>query len=516
MNAEQAYLFRHAVLRDAAYQLQLPGERARLHALALDATLAALQLPLPALPDDLAADDDPQPHPVDSVAADLYDHARLALEDSPDGATSDLGRWQDSLLWRRALHATLQLRPHEAASCWESLSASPRLSECQRAGAIIQAGRLFIHMDAARGRALLDAALRACRSRRFERPERLVVRALNALWRAYRSSTDQNAAARKILEEARRLALACGDPVGEALSTGNLAYLAEESGDLDEAARGYLHALTVFDTHRMKQTSRSALISLANVVGLKGDYRRAQTLHEDGLARARLSRDRQSEGFYHVCLGDLHDEWNNQPAARQHLLLGLECANEVGDMQLLGRASSSLGILFRKLGDIEGALRYQRRGLAIALEIGARSQAAIAMQGLGQTLLACGQYAEAESRFVEAAKLCADLGAQRNLAVAEASRSEALWLQGKRDEAITGARNAVERFKALSEPRRVGIWLSNLSEMLLETGRFDESDRCFAECERILAALKADDLLALARQNLNAARLKMGLNPKTQ
>jgi hypothetical protein len=35
-SAEDACLFRHALLRDAAYQLHLPGDRARLHALALD------------------------------------------------------------------------------------------------------------------------------------------------------------------------------------------------------------------------------------------------------------------------------------------------------------------------------------------------------------------------------------------------------------------------------------------------------------------------------------------------
>lgn len=34
MHAEAAYLFRHALLRDAAYQLQLPTRRARLHRLA--------------------------------------------------------------------------------------------------------------------------------------------------------------------------------------------------------------------------------------------------------------------------------------------------------------------------------------------------------------------------------------------------------------------------------------------------------------------------------------------------
>ena len=34
--AEEAYLFRHALLRDAAYQLQLPGDRERLHLLAFE------------------------------------------------------------------------------------------------------------------------------------------------------------------------------------------------------------------------------------------------------------------------------------------------------------------------------------------------------------------------------------------------------------------------------------------------------------------------------------------------
>ncbi|MBZ0134767.1 MAG: hypothetical protein K8I27_00170 [Planctomycetes bacterium] len=40
VSAEQAYLFRHAVVRDAAYHLQPPSERAVLHALALDVIVA--------------------------------------------------------------------------------------------------------------------------------------------------------------------------------------------------------------------------------------------------------------------------------------------------------------------------------------------------------------------------------------------------------------------------------------------------------------------------------------------
>jgi hypothetical protein len=50
MSAESTYFFRHALLRDAAYQLQLPGDRASLHALALEAMEGLSGGPPPAPP----------------------------------------------------------------------------------------------------------------------------------------------------------------------------------------------------------------------------------------------------------------------------------------------------------------------------------------------------------------------------------------------------------------------------------------------------------------------------------
>lgn len=65
VHAESAYLFRHALLRDAAYQLQLPGDRARLHALAIAAIESVLG----------------QSGNIESLAhcaAELAEHARAA------------------------------------------------------------------------------------------------------------------------------------------------------------------------------------------------------------------------------------------------------------------------------------------------------------------------------------------------------------------------------------------------------------------------------------------------------
>lgn len=61
LTAESVYLFRHAVMRDAAYQLVLPSQRGRLHRVALEAL------------EDVTPD-----HARDAIALELAQHAEVA------------------------------------------------------------------------------------------------------------------------------------------------------------------------------------------------------------------------------------------------------------------------------------------------------------------------------------------------------------------------------------------------------------------------------------------------------
>lgn len=74
MQAETAYLFRHALLRDGAYQLHLPGDRARLHGLALD------------IIEQLFKDN---PSALDAASGDLADHALSAAQGGDDAARNE-------------------------------------------------------------------------------------------------------------------------------------------------------------------------------------------------------------------------------------------------------------------------------------------------------------------------------------------------------------------------------------------------------------------------------------------
>lgn len=110
MDAETAYVFRHALLRDAAYQLQLPGVRARLHALA-----AAI---LDEIASKLAAD------LRGAVCEELVSHASQAEVVLPDDMATHMPRH----LLDAGLHCMRGYRTDEARHWLEMAQAHPAAS----------------------------------------------------------------------------------------------------------------------------------------------------------------------------------------------------------------------------------------------------------------------------------------------------------------------------------------------------------------------------------------------------
>jgi len=99
ISAELAYLFRHALVREAAYQLQPPADRAQLHLLALDV-----------LEDVLAAEGDQM---LKAHAAQLAEHARAAQEGAEPERQAELGLRELGHLRRAASWAAVSWRHGE-------------------------------------------------------------------------------------------------------------------------------------------------------------------------------------------------------------------------------------------------------------------------------------------------------------------------------------------------------------------------------------------------------------------
>lgn len=356
LHAEQAYLFRHAVLRQAAYQLQPPLQRARVHELALE-----ILENLPGLN-------------LRATALELADHAENAMAGAPDARAAELREKLAAYLATGADHARFnfdyaaaetalrKLMPLIQHDATRHMKAADTMADlCQRMGRHAEARKWFEVViehgtsDVYRGRALLHLAWTALESGDFAQAASLAARGepLNArtpdprmtvAWVLYHAREhamrEDHDTAMGLQLEALRLAEAGGDWMQAAISHLNVAdaliatrKFGQAASHLDAAeallqnpAATYWRtqvALGRSDMLRVQGRLPQALEALrgvyefARATGSMGlvttvRIRRAQLLHEQGQTAAARREAEQARSL----AAEIGDERNLREAQR--------------------------------------------------------------------------------------------------------------------------------------------------------------------------------------------------------
>jgi tetratricopeptide (TPR) repeat protein len=305
LTAEQAYFFRHAVVRDAAYALQLPAERARLHRFAL------------AIIEAVHADDQRDP-----IAAELATHARHA---QADGDRS-LREAEQAYTWRAANHLRKNYSPD--AIRWFDAAARLEADPLRRASALQDAAELLILTGhAADARPRLLEALQVAETHADLSFQSSLVYSLSLISRVLGREKD----AWGLTERALELARAAGDPKVEASAVNGLAVLETAAGRREAAYELFKRAL---ELTRKTGSRRGESVCLGNVAMYLFDCGRldqALTACEQSLEVAREAGDRRSEGITCGMKGVILDKLDRLPEAissfRQSLLLHEETYN---------------------------------------------------------------------------------------------------------------------------------------------------------------------------------------------
>ncbi|MEK7469212.1 MAG: tetratricopeptide repeat protein [Planctomycetota bacterium] len=290
-SAESVYLFRHALLRDAAYQLQLPSDRTKLHRLAFELLLFIT----------------PSPE-MDAVAAEVADHARLAGDLPPELQRAEIDllvRAEAFVYGRQSAQATLPLADRILAHPLSDVTLRHRIS-ASKALALGNLGRIQEATElqekclgaaradggAAMPELLISASLLALRTGRVAEGTSMLEEALRLLppgdsKRAARRATallnlgvlhleqGRPGEARPFLLEARELALRTGDPRTAALSALNLAGARAAMGEGD-AKRDFEECLRLCQSARSRAGEMNARVNLCSHAVSSGDYQAAR------------------------------------------------------------------------------------------------------------------------------------------------------------------------------------------------------------------------------------------------
>jgi tetratricopeptide (TPR) repeat protein len=375
--AEEAYLFRHALLRDAAYQLQLPGDRAALHALALG-IIEEIHGGRAPEPPDLTVDGSKcDPHPVDAVAVELAEHARFA---EATGENVEESRAARRRYLRRGAEVSERHFRHEAAQgCWEQLAA-------------MTAG-------APRGVALHLAGVAASRRSRLKESESLMQEATTLLL----DSSAQRPAARAL---------------------GSLANFYFQCGREADAERTAEQALAIHRAVGERRNEGIALGNLANVYSRTGRIEQAERTMKRAIEIAREVGNRRSEGIVLTSLASVCRDTGRTGEAERAFAEAIAIHREVGNRRNEGIAQGNLANLYLETGRVSLAAETCESALAIHRTLGNRRFEGVHLCGLALIQLAQGKPVEARATWQSGTGLLRQLNDTQALkSVAEEMRS---------------------------------------------------------------------------------------------
>lgn len=388
--AEDHYLFRHAVVRDAAYGLQPPSERGQMHVAVLDIELALHKGAPPA-----------------TIAAELSEHAGAAIACGLD--TEYLRQLRVRFL-KQAMHSA-----GDGFRLAETIALALELAGLEWVGPKVKLDGLLVaaeYCDRSGQRERAEAYLTESIRLLEEHPSPLLSFKAHMLFAAVRIHQGLFPEAEALLT---KLVAMDPDEVGEGryvVGLGNLAIVHHEIGENEKAAREYREVIQRFERLNDAGNQGRNLGNLGNLLRDRGDYEEAETCYTRGLQLVRQEKDKYTEcnilgnfAEYLVVRGRFQ-------AARSLIAEAEALQRSLGDIETAGQIRSHLARALAGEGDLENAVKIGREAVTELTKAENPLLAGIARYHLACILFDSGDVKAAAVESAEAENTLVSIGAR--------------------------------------------------------------------------------------------------------
>lgn len=383
-SAESIYAFRHALMREAMYQLQPPAERAPLHQ-------AALEL--------LAPFD--TPGAGDGLALELADHAHGAWQGLPPGPMRvQMQQREAQWLLRAARHARGHHDPHRALAIFD------RLLQCESAEPTVRLEAMLGASETAsflgQAKAAIELATDVLGLALQAKDHATAGRALLAKVNARLVRADPTQQVEDDLDAAQGHFHAASEAAGAARVLGYRANLAIRDCRHEDALRLLSDALAAFRGIGHARGTSTTLGNLAVVLRRTGDTGGAEAMLQQAMEADASAGNAEGEARH---IGNLAMVRADQGRLDEAIAL-FERADDLfmrlGDGLAQSRNCISYGQALARQGHSQRALAEYARAQRIGEELGLHTRAGFALWCRGELLLEMGDLVRGESVLAEA------------------------------------------------------------------------------------------------------------------
>lgn len=391
--SELRYLFKHGLMLEAAYRMQVHTQRQALHALAAQALESLYAADLSTHYSELAYHYEQANHLDEArhylelagkVAQEAYqnnqaiDYYSRALRLTPE---SELEARYALLLEREKVYDLLGDRQAQRADL-EALKKIVKVMGLGTAEAEVEVrwANFALSIDDY-VQAATAAEMAAAAAKPADAHDAAVLAHLiwsNSMWRQRKYGEAIHQA-----EQALNLARQVGNLRGQSRALNMLGLIGMEQHDFVVARQNFEQSLVLAREIRDLRVEAMVLNNLGNLAGAQTEFSVTRDYYQAALGLAREIGDRSGEGASLGNLGWVVGTLGDYRAARSYCEQSLQLARETGDRQSEAVSRINLSSYARRQGDLPAALAYAEQGLSGAQEIGDRSNEAWALLYLG-------------------------------------------------------------------------------------------------------------------------------------
>jgi class 3 adenylate cyclase len=464
------YLFKHALLRDAAYDMQLQARLRDLHHLALTAHEQLYAAELGAYYDELAY------HAAQSGDTDKQrEYFRLAGEVAQaqyrNAAALDYYDRLIPLLERSEALVEIHLKQ---AAVFEMIGAWPEAEAADRF-ALVLAEELQ-----------LSAAAGCCQQ------------ALGIMSRV-RGSYEESL---KWLGRARSTWEALSDHVALGQTLVNIGKVHEVQGNYAEAQNYEEQGLALARATGDRAGVAYALNRLGVAAWRLGDHPRARTLNQESLDEYRSLDDKRGIAATLNDLAIAAWEQGDQAAARAAFADSLDLARAIGDTSAVARGLTNLGRIAQLLEDYAAALPLVTESLILRRRLGDKAGMVDTLITLGNLSSAREEYNDAYAMYLESMTLSREIGSKFGFTLSAYNLGIIAEKRMNYSESRSWHVEGLKQARAIEDQRLVVYNLFGLGVVALHEGAVQPAVRVLAAAERLLATISGR-LDPKARQNFD-------------
>jgi tetratricopeptide (TPR) repeat protein len=264
-------------------------------------------------------------------------------------------------------------------------------------------------------------------------------------------------------------------------------------GEYDRALPQGEASLALARANGDRRGEGQALRTLGAAAWYRGDYPVARVYFEQGLSVAHEVGDLQNEGLLYGNLGSLASSQGDLIGSRAFFGECLRVCRAIGDRQHAAWALNGLGMASARLGDYTAGRDYHRESLELRRAIGDRWGECWALLGLGWCYADLGEAAAARTHYEQAADLAHVIGDRRNEASALYSLGDLVLTGGALAEAEECLRRSLMIRENLGNPLAIAESRTGLARLALVR---HDADEALVQVDEILHAIEAGRLAA--------------------